>query len=64
MIGVLIFILLCIIVIEMFIAWLKYLLDETYVDDYEYCYKCNRGFCMEIPKSPQCLKWQEEKEDN
>lgn len=38
-------------------------LDEPIAKEYEYCYNCKYGFCMENPKSRHCMKWQEEVHD-
>lgn len=35
------------------------LLDDC-LDDYEYCIKCPYGFCLENPKTDECLKWKDE----
>ena len=46
------------------IVWIK-IAEDTYPDDYqdeyEYCNDCPYGFCMENPKSDECIKWQKEK---
>lgn len=42
---------------------LMVMLDEPVGKEYEYCYNCKYGFCMEKPKSRHCMKWQEELHD-
>lgn len=49
-----------IVVLEFLIEWLKSLGDEKNTTDYHYCYGCQEGFCMEIPGTKGCKKWEEE----
>lgn len=49
-----------IIVLEFLIEWLKSLGDEKNTTDFHYCYNCPCGFCMEIPKTKGCKKWEAE----
>lgn len=49
------------------LAVIAYLIISVLTDDPipkdDYCYNCKYGFCMEIPKSKTCMKWQEELHD-
>lgn len=38
------------------IGFIKINSDEDYKDDVKYCYNCQEGFCMDIPKSKECKK--------
>ena len=51
-----------VIVLEFLVAWLKALTDESDKTDYEYCHGCHNGFCMEIPKTKGCTKWEREQD--
>lgn len=51
----------CTVMIFDFMAdWFRGLTEPS--DDFDYCYNCKAGFCMEIPGSEGCLKWRQGKE--
>jgi hypothetical protein len=36
--------------------------DEQTIADFNYCYGCPCGWCMETPDSDECRKWRAENE--
>lgn len=45
--------------VQFMIEWFRGLTEPS---DFDYCYNCPHGWCMEVPKSVGCKKWQESKE--
>lgn len=53
-----------IIALHMFLFFIDTWIDlfDDADEDYEYCYNCPHGMCIESPKSERCKKWRSENE--